>query len=322
MGGVATSVAFVSKQFLTGIQYQWGVTYGALGPVLFVAGLTVIYVISAESGVHRGIRRIAGVNLVLFVLFGLLLFAVSPRDAVLSWGTTALGTYATSFVPMSLYTGGEWVAGWTVWNWSWWFSWAPFAGLFLAALSRGRRIRTVVFTGAVATSAATVVWFLLLGGTSLSLQHSGTANILGSIATHGGSEAVAGYPLFSALPLSQLLIFLFLALIIVFITTSADTSTLVVTILSTRRNLAPTTGSIVFWGVFQGVVAVAVLLIGGGESLQAVAVLTGGPFAVISLVALVGLTRAVLHDEGGQSSLRARIRRRGSERGPNGPRED
>jgi len=197
-----------------------------------------------------------------------------------------------------------------VWNWSWWFSCAPFAGLFVAALSRGRRVRTVVFTTVVATSVATITWFLLLGGTSLFVQQRGEADLLGAIAARGGSEAVAGFPLLAALPLSELLVFLFLALIVVFITTSADTSTLVVAILATRRGLAPTTGSVVFWGAFQGAVAVAVLLVGGAETLQALAVLTGGPFAVISLVGIAGLTRSWLREERGHTSLVVRVRNR------------
>ncbi|MFB6304790.1 MAG: BCCT family transporter [Haloferacaceae archaeon] len=303
IGGIATSIALVSRQFLAGIAFQWGVTPGGAGPALFVGGLTLIFVLSCVTGVHRGIRRIAGLNVVLFILFGLLLVAVGPRGFVGDRGLRALGTYAVEFVPMSLFVGGEWVAEWTVWNWSWWFSWAPFAGLFLAALSRGRRIRTVVFTSVVATSLATMVWFLLLGGTSLFVQHTGRADVLAAVAARGGSEAVVGFQLFSALPLSRLLMFLFLALIIVFITTSADTSTLVVSILGTRRGIPPSTGSIAFWGVVQGAVALSVILLGGGRTLQALAVLTGGPFAVIAVVALVGLTLSLRRHERGHTSL-------------------
>ena len=302
IGGIATSIALVSEQFLAGIDYQWGVSAGALGPVLFVGGLTLIYVLSATTGVHRGIRRIASLNVVLFGLFALLIAGLGPLGFVVDRGTGAVGSYAANFVPMSLYVGAEWVANWTVWNWSWWFSWAPFAGLFLAALSRGRKVRTVVLTGVVATSAATIAWFLLLGGTSLFLQHSGTADILGAIADRGGSVAIASFPMFATFPMDQLLIFLFLALIVVFITTSADTSTLVVAVLARSRGQSPTTGSIVFWGVFQGTVAVSVLVVGGGETLQALAVMTGGPFAILSIVALAGLTLTFYREEGGHTS--------------------
>jgi choline/carnitine/betaine transport len=306
IGGIATSVALVSEQFLAGVGFNWDVAVGATGPVVFVGGLTLIFVLSSATGIHRGIRRIAGLNVVLFGLFALLLVALGPRAYVFDQGTTAVGRYVIHFVPLSLYTGGEWVAEWTVWNWSWWFSWAPFAGLFIAALSRGRRVRTVVFTSVVATSAATMVWFLLLGGTALFAQQRGQADVLAAMGG-GGSEAVAGFPLLAALPLSELLIFLFLALIVVFMTTSADTSTLVVAILATRRGIAPSTGSIVFWGVFQGTVAIAVLLVGGAETLQALAVLTGGPFAIISLVGIAGLTRSWYREERGHISLVARV---------------
>jgi glycine betaine transporter len=303
IGGVGTSVAFVSQQFLIGIDYQWDVTYSVLGPLVLVAGLTAIYVITAESGVHRGIRRVAGVTVGLFALFALLLVALGPRSFMVDTGGAALRGYLVHFLPMSLLSGGVWGSNWTVWNWSWWFSWAPFAGLFLAALSKGRTVRTVVATAVGATSLATVIWFLVMGGTTLALQHRGEADILGAIDTYGGSEAVAGFPVFEALPMSQLLMFLFLALIVVFITTSAAVSTLVLAVLSMKPGYAPTTGSIVFWGILQGAVAAGVLVMGGGQSLQNLAVLTGGPFAVISIVALAGLTWTFSHEEGGHRSI-------------------
>ncbi len=315
VGGIATSVSLVGQQFLTGINYQWGVPFDSVGPALFVAGLTLIFVISAQSGVHRGIRRLSVVNIVLFVLFGVLLFALVPRSFVAQEGAGAVGSYVVNLVPMSLTLGGDWVAVWTVFNWSWWFSWAPFAGLFLAALSRGRKIRTVVFTGFVATATATIVWFLLMGATSLYVQHRGLADVLAVVDAAGGSEAVAGYPVFDALPLSELLIFLFLGLIIAFIATSADTSTLVVSILASRRRLAPTTGTIVFMGVFQGVVAVGVLVTGSSEVLQTAAVLTGGPFAVIALVAVGGLVADFRREGGEPRPLHDRIQKALDERG-------
>jgi glycine betaine transporter len=322
IGGVATSVAFVGQQFLAGIGFQWDVSLGSAGVLLFVVGLVAIYGVSAESGVRRGIRRIAGLNLALFALVVVLLVGVGPRGFLLDAGTAALGRYVGTFVPMSLASGGEWGIEWTVWNWSWWFSWAPFAGLFLAALSRGRRIRTVVFTGVVATSVASGLWHLLLGGTSLYVQHTGRVDVLAAVAESGGSEAVAGFPTIAALPFGRLLLFLFLALVVVFIVTSADTSTLVVAILTTRRGAAPTTGSIVFWAVFQGLVAVSVLLVGGGASLQTAAVLTGGPFALLSLVSLVGLTVTLYRHEGDRAPFVDRIRVAADDRFRDSPEDD
>ncbi|AFZ74055.1 BCCT family transporter [Natronobacterium gregoryi] len=318
IGGIATSIALVGDQFLTGIDVQWGVGFGVAESVLFVAGLTFVFVVSAQSGVHRGIRRIAGVNVVLFGLFAALFFAVAPRTVVVESSVHAVGSYARHAVPMSLHLGNglvadRWVADWTIWNWAWWFSWAPFAGLFLAALSRGRRIRTVVLTGFVATSLATIVWFLLLGSTSLHLQQTSTVDALAAIDAHGRSEAVAGFPVFEAFSIGQLLVFVFLALIVVFMATSADTSTLVVAVLATRREFAPTTGAILFWGIFQGVVAISVLVTDSAELLQAMAVLTGAPFALLALIALVGLAGTLRERERGRRSIVVAIRSRLSE---------
>ncbi len=303
IGGIATSVALVSQQFLAGIEYQWDVTTGIGGPIVFVGGLTAIFVISAQSGVHRGIRRLSVVTICLFGLVSVLIFVTGPRTFILERGAAATGAYVLTAPSMSLVVGTEWSTEWTVWNWAWWFSWAPFAGLFLAALSKGRRIRTVVFTGAIATAGATMLWFLLIGGAALEAQHTGRADILGAMSLFEESEAVAGFPLFEALALSELLMFLFLALMICFIATSADTSTLVVSILAARRGVAPTLGAIVFWGVFQGAVAIAVLLTGSAQTLQTAAVLTGGPFAFLSVLALVGLIRTLLEDHGGHTAL-------------------
>jgi len=297
IGGIATSLGLISQQFLAGVAFQWGVPPSDAGPVLLVGGLAAVFVLSAVSGLHRGIRRISGLTLVLFGLFALLLLTVGPRGFVADRGTEALGGYVLHFLPMSLFSSGSWVTEWTVWNWAWWFSWAPFAGTFIAALSRGRRIRTVVFTSVVATSAATGVWFLIFGGTALSLQRGGAADALAAVTQRGGSEAVAGFPLLSALPLGDLLLFLFLSLIVVFMVTSADTSTLIAAILASRRGVTPSRGSIVLWGTFQAVVALSVLLVGGGETLQALAVLTGAPFAVLAVLALIGLSLALYRDE-------------------------
>ena len=305
IGGIATSLGLISRQFLAGVAFQWGVPPSDLGPVLLVGGLAAVFVLSAVSGLHRGIRRISGLTLVLFVLFALLLLAVGPRGFVAARGTDAVGAYAVHFLPMSLFSAGSWVTQWTVWNWAWWFSWAPFAGTFIAALSRGRRIRTVVFTSVVATSAATGAWFLIFGGTALSLQRRGGVDALAAITERGGSEAVAGFPLLSSLPLGQLLLFLFLSLIVVFMVTSADTSTLVAAILASRRGVAPSRGSIALWGVFQAVVALSVLLIGGGETLQALAVITGAPFAVLAVLALVGLSLSLYREERGRGHTSA-----------------
>jgi len=289
IGGLSTSVGFVSNQFLSGVQYQWGAQTTGLDTFLLVAGLTVIFTVSAVTGVKRGIRRIAGVNATLFLLLGVLTLVLGPTVYILTNGSLALVGYLASFAQLSFagLGGGSWFDSWTLFYWVWWFSWAPFAGLFLAAISRGRTLRTVAATGVFATAGATLAWFAIVSSTALQLQTSGAADILAVVNDVGYD--VAGFPLFGALPLGELLLFLFMALIVTWIVTSADTSTLTVAILATKPSVAPGTASRLFWGVLQGTVGFGIVFLGAGQGLQSAAVITGGPFGLIALIGIVGL---------------------------------
>ena len=300
IGGVATSVGFVGNQFLTGIEYQWDVATSNVDVFVIIAGLTVVFTVSVITGVKRGIRRIAGVNVALFAVMALAVLLVGPTATIVTDGALAMGTYLLEFVTMSFGPllgagGGGWFDTWTLFYWVWWFSWAPFAGLFLASISRGRTLRTVTATGVLASALATVVWFAIISTTSLHLQTSGAADILGAVGQEG--YAVAAFPMFEALPGGGLLVFLFFALIVTWIVTSADTSTLTVAILGTKPGVAPETGSRIFWGVLQGAFGFGLIVVGGGNALQSAAVITGGPFGVIALIGVVGLIWTVYDTE-------------------------
>lgn len=296
LGGLSTTLGFLSAQFLAGIEYRWGVELGPGGEVLLVAGLTVIVAVSAITGVRRGLRRLSGLNSLAFV--GLLgaLAAVGPLGFVVTTGSGALAGYATGFVPMSLYgarSGGAWLSAWTVFYWAWWLSWAPFVGLFLARVSRGRTIRTVVLGSVGATSLATLVWFVVVGGTALSLQHSGSADVLSVIDTAG--IPAAGFPVFGAVPLGNVLVVVFLLLVLTFFVTSADSATLSLALL-TSRSESPSNTLRALLAALIGAIAMVLILGGGSGTVQSAAVVVGGPFAVVALLALAGLAVAISRD--------------------------
>jgi len=292
IGGISTSLGFVSDQLLTGIEYRWDVTVGSTAIVLLIAGITVIFILSVVSGVRRGISRIASLNTGVFLAVLALTFVVGPTAFVLGRGAGAFGNYLLHFFPMSVYTGGasggDWVSAWTAFYWAWWLSWAPFAGLFLARISRGRRVRTVVLTAVGATSLATLAWFTVIGATSIHLQRTGAADILGIIGSQ--SVAVSGFPLFSALPLGDVLVLLFLGLVVTFFVTSADSSTLSLALLTGSDS--PSVQLRIFWGILQGAIAVVLIVNGGAATLQSAAIITGGPFALVGLVSVAGMVKA------------------------------
>ena len=294
MGGIATSLGFVGQQMLTGVEYKFGMHFGDVGTIVAITGVTAIFTLSVVSGVERGIKRLSQLNVIVFVVLGVVVFLVGFPFFDLNLGSQAIGSYLNDFVHMSLFTGtgsgdAAFVGSWTVFYWAWWFSWAPFSGIFLAKISRGRTIREVTFVGVIATTLATVPWFMVIGGTSMKLQASGAANILGAINNYG--IAVSGYPLFGALPAGSLLSALFFLLVITFFVTSADSSTLGIAMLTTGGKESPSGLNRLFWGVLQGLVASILVVIGGTNALQQAAIITGGPVAIVGLVAVYGMVK-------------------------------
>ncbi|ELZ15530.1 choline/carnitine/betaine transporter [Haloterrigena salina JCM 13891] len=296
IGGVATTLGLVGSQFLVGVEWITGASVGDLGTVVVITGLTVAFTISVALGVEKGIRRLSYFNMALFAVVTVATFVLGPTTYIMTVGTEALGAYINDFVTMSFYTGAAesvgggvsgWVGGWTVFYWAWWFSWTPFVGLFIARISRGRTVRQVVVTGVIASTGITIPWFATMGGTAIFLQENGRADILTVISELG--EAGSGYPLFEALPLGGVLTGLFLVLVTTFLVTSADSSTLALGMLTTGGNENPSTINRVIWGFLIGALASLLMVTGGVDALQQAAIITGGPFAIIALLAVAAM---------------------------------
>ncbi|WP_137290341.1 BCCT family transporter [Natronorubrum halophilum] len=313
IGGIATTLGLVGNQFLVGLEYSAGVGLGDTGTVLVITGLTIAFTLSVALGVERGILRISIFNMSLFAILTAAAFILGPTIYIVTVGTQALGGYINEFVTMSLYLGagetggvgadGDFVGAWTIFYWAWWFSWAPFVGLFIARISRGRTVRQVAATGVLASTGVTIPWFATMGGTSIYMQSSGRTDILGTLEAWGFDEAVAGYPLFEALPAGELLTVLFLVLVTTFFVTSADSSTLALAMLTTGGKEEPSTINRVIWGGLMGALASLLMVGGGTEALQQAAIIAGGPFAIITLLAVAvmiltfGGQRAVFLEE-------------------------
>ncbi|GAB7020528.1 BCCT family transporter [Halostagnicola bangensis] len=299
IGGVATTLGLVGSQFLVGIEWTTGASVGDLGTVLIITGMTVAFTASVALGVQKGIRRISYVNLGLFGLLTVVTFVVGPTNYITAIGTEALGTYISQFIQMSFYTGtaetgaggvSTWIGDWTIFYWAWWFSWTPFVGLFIARISRGRTVRQVAATGVLASTGITIPWFATMGGTAIFLQREGDADVLSAMEMY--DEAGAGYPLFEALPLGEVLTGMFLLLVLLFLITSADSSTLALGMLTTGGAQRPSTINRVVWGFLIGALASLLIVTGGVDALQAAAIITGGPFSIIALIAVASMALA------------------------------
>ncbi|WP_121741014.1 BCCT family transporter [Natronorubrum halophilum] len=298
IGGVATSLGFIGSQFISGLEYQWGLNFGDIGVLVVVTTMTILFTFSMVLGVDRGIRRLSNFNMGLFVVLMLATFILGPSMFLLLLGSQAMGGMIGDFVTMSLYTGaGEggttWVEDWTVFYWAWALSWSPFAGLFIARISKGRTIREVAFTGIVATSAATIPWFTFVGGTAVYLQDTAAADFGAVIAGDAGAE-VSGFILFDALPFGAILMVAFLVLVTTFFITSADSSTLAVSMMTTGGKESPSTINRVFWGIVLGLTAAILMILGGQDgtgALEQAVVITGAPFAIVCFLAMLSLIK-------------------------------
>lgn len=317
IGGVATSLGFIGSQFVTGLDYQWGINMGDLGILLVVTMMTLLFTTSMVLGVDKGIRRLSNFNMILFVVLMFVTFIVGPTLFLVLLGTQAFGGMVTDFVSMSLFTGAgamgggdasatSWMNAWTVFYWAWALSWSPFAGLFIARISKGRTVREVAFTGIVATSGATIPWFTFVGGTAVWAQHNGIADFGAVISGEAGAE-VSGFILFEALnfslnvggasmtiPIGSVLIYAFMILVTTFFVTSADSSTLAVSMMTTGGKAKPSNINRVFWGVVLGMTAAILMILGGSGSantLQQAAIITGTPFAFVCFLAMLSLIK-------------------------------
>jgi glycine betaine transporter len=308
LGGIATGLGFISTQILTGITYRTGIQFGNLETLLAITGITVIFTLSLVAGIDRGIRRLSDFNIVMMGILlaatlvgGMVMSSISALN-VLNTGALAVGTYVQNFFGMSLFTGTGVKGGtgltsfWTVFYWSWWIAWAPFVGLFLARISKGRTIREVLFTALVTMTTVSVVWFSVVGGTSMWMQFAGVADILGAVGEFG--DGVAGYALFGALPLGALWQPLFLILVVTFFATSADSSTLAVAMLTTGGKENPSSINRVFWGVLQGLIGSILVVLGGASALRSSVIITGAPFAIVCVVSFVLFMRQLSDDHG------------------------
>ena len=171
--GAATSLGLGALQINSGLTRVFGAPKSDLVAIIAIAVLTAAFVVSAVSGTERGIKWLANTNAGLAVALLVFVFILGPTIFLLNDFTETIGGYLSQFIPMSFRTGalggGEWLAAWTIFYWAWWMSWAPFVGVFMARISRGRTIRQFVVCVLIVPTLVSMIWFVVMGGTAIRL---------------------------------------------------------------------------------------------------------------------------------------------------------
>lgn len=299
--GVATSLGLGVQQISAGM-VEIGIVDRVDNTLLVVLILVISFIamLSVVSGIGAGMKWLSNINLSMATLLLVSVLLLGPTLFLLQNFTESIGFYLANFFQMSFdvgaYQRGEatsWFANWTIFYWGWWISWSPFVGIFIARISRGRTVREFIAGVMLVPSLVGFLWFSVMGGSGLYRQLFGEGDLVENGAVNVES---ALFKVLGDLPLGTIFSLLGIVLIAIFFITSSDSGSLVVDMLASGGHPNPPTWSRVLWALLQGVVAIALLLAGGLQSLQAAALATALPFSVVLLLMSWATIRALRID--------------------------
>lgn len=314
--GSAASLGLGALQIGAGLRFNgWVDTVGKIGLVAIIAGLTLAFIVSAVSGIERGIQWLSNINMVLALLLAAFVFVVGPTLVMLNFLPAAIGDYLGDLTTMASRTGVSggpamqtWLSSWTVFYWAWWISWTPFVGMFIARISRGRTIRQFVTGVLLVPSLVSLVWFVVFGGAGIHQQTE-----TGDLTEPNGTvnEDFALFHLLEHYPITTVTAALVMVLVGIFFVSGADAASIVMGTLSERGSIEPSRVTVAFWGTATGAVAAIMLAIADSENLagvltglQALTTVVSLPFLIVMGAMCVSLYRDLRAD----SMIRRRVR--------------
>lgn len=296
--GTATSLGLGAQQINSGMNFLWNTGESATISLTIIGVLTVLFILSAVSGVGKGIQFLSNMNMVIALLLLLFLAAVGPTVFIMDTLIEALGLYVSDLVSMSFRTSafsdGKWLASWTIFYWAWWVSWAPFVGVFIARISRGRTIREFVIGVLLIPSAVTFVWFTIMGGTALYSELVGPGGLVEAINAKGAPVSL--FALLEQYPMAIVTSTVAMFLVAIFFVSGADAASVVMGMLSSRGTTHPRSGIVVLWGLLAGASASVLLVMGGLSGLQTASIIAAAPFLLVMVGLCISLWKGLFDD--------------------------
>ena len=290
--GLATSLGFGATQANAGLNELFGLSVGATAQVLLITGITAIATISVMRGLDGGVKIQSELNMGLAFLLLAFVLLVGPTWTILSNFVTSLLAYGEYLPALSNPFAREDVnfsQGWTSFYWAWWISWSPFVGMFIARVSRGRSVREFVTCVLLIPSLVCILWMSVFGGVAIQQV------IQDGYTTAQDAELPRQlFAMLNALPLAGITSAIGIVLVIVFFVTSSDSGSLVIDTITAGGKVDAPVPQRVFWCIFEGAIAIVLLLsIGGLQSLQSMVISTGLPFAVVLLFMCYAIYRGL-----------------------------
>ena len=291
--GLATSLGFGATHASAGLNKLFGLPDTTGFQILLILGITVLATISVVAGLDAGVKRLSELNIWLAGAFLVFMLLVGPTLFVLSLYTQSLGYYIQVLPEFAFwnaaFTETQWQAWWTIFYWGWWISWSPFVGMFIARISKGRSVRELLMGVIFLPSILCFLWMSVFGGSAIDLQISGARDVATAV---NENVATALFDMLEAFPLTGVVSFVGVLLLVSFFVTSSDSGSLVVDHLTSGGKLDSPKPQRVFWAVMEGLVAIALLVGGGLSALQTAAISIGLPFALILLIMCWSMKKA------------------------------
>jgi glycine betaine transporter len=293
VAGTVGPIGFLGLQVSYGLENLFGIPDGLTTQIAVIGGLVLLYTVSAISGVNRGIKILSQFNIILGVALLGYIVIVGPTAFIFNGFFSGLGTYVANFVPMALYRGDTgWLGWWTVFFWGWFLGYGPLMAMFISRVSRGRSARGIILMVAIVAPLVTNFWFTVVGGSGIAFELSNPGSV--SSAFEGFNLPAALLAITNQLPGGFVVSVLFLILTTVFVATTGDSMTYVLSV-AMSNNDHPATSVRIFWGIAMGLMALILISIGSGgvSKLQSFIVVTAVPVSLVLLPSLWDAFRIV-----------------------------
>ncbi|EPX76227.1 BCCT family transporter [Salipiger mucosus] len=281
--GLATSLGLGATQANAGLNELFGIPVGETTEVILITAITGVALISVLRGLDGGVKLLSEINMGLAALLLIFVLLTGPTILLLTGFVDYLGAYLQYLPALSNPVGREdvnFMQGWTSFYWAWWISWSPFVGMFIARVSRGRSVREFITCVLLIPSVVCVLWMAVFGGAAINQVLAD-----GYTVAQDAALELKLFKMLDVMPLSSITSFIGIVLVIVFFVTSSDSGSLVIDTITAGGKVDAPVPQRVFWCVFEGAVAIVLLLSAGGlSSLQSMVISTGLPFTLVLLV--------------------------------------
>ena len=304
MFGVVTSLGLGVMQINSGLENLFGIPNSLTVQFIIIAFVTALACGSLMLGLDKGIKRLSDINMGFTGVLLAFMVILGPTLFIFDSFIENIGNYVVAMIPLSTwgeaYSNTDWQSGWTIFYWAWWVSWAPFVGVFIARISRGRTIREFVLGVLLIPMLILFFWFTTFGGVAIHMEL--LAALDPAMASPGLVEAVqadtgsAIFKLVEYYPFAKPITLLIVIMIVLWFVTSSDSASFVIDMLTAGGDTNPPKIQRLFWAIMEGLIAAILLAAGGLGALQAAAIVAGLPFALVIFVMMYALLRGLSRD--------------------------